>query len=238
MASFRLTQDSGIESGFFKDIVVIIPALDEIATIGHVVRDIKRNISCNVVVVDDGSRDGTGEAALRAGAVVLPHTVRTGAWGAIRTGFRYADKHGYRMAVTMDGDGQHLSSDIHAIINPVASGAADVAIGACPLRASVARQLAWLCLRKLSGLDIADLTSGFRAYNREAYSMLSSSETALLDYQDMGVLMLLRNKGFTITEINVTMCPRASGHSRIFSSWVAVFRYLLLTIILCLAKIK
>lgn len=218
--------------------VVLIPALNEVATIADLVASVQRQVCPHVVVIDDCSVDGTGHAAMMAGAVVLSHTIRTGAWGAIRTGFRYALKHGYDIAVTMDGDGQHLPEHIKTILDPVRSKKTDVAIGSCLCRATVARQVAWHVFRKLSRVGIQDLTSGFRAYNQKAFSMLSSNETALLDYQDVGVLMLLKKKEITVLEIPVTMCHRVAGHSRIFSTWAAVFRYLLLTGILCFSKLR
>ena len=221
-----------------QNMVILIPALNEMATIGHLVREIRQRVTCHVVVIDDGSQDDTAAVAMAAGAMVLPHTLCAGAWAAIRTGFRYARQKGYDIVVTMDADGQHLPEYIETIVEPVRSGKTDVVIGACLCRASAARQMAWWSFRKLSRLRIQDLTSGFRAYNRNAFSVLSANETALLDYQDVGVLMLLKKKRVSILEIPVPMCLRVSGHSRIFSTWLAVFRYLLLTGILCLSKLR
>jgi len=221
-----------------KTTVVIIPAYNEAETIGTLVRQLKQRITDHVIVVDDSSTDSTVTAARASGAVVLPHTIRTGAWGAIRTGFQYAIKQGYQIAVTMDADGQHLPDAVPAICDHVSAGRSDIAIGSCPFRASLARRIAWAFFRKISRLEINDLTSGFRAYNQQAFSALASIETSLLDYQDVGVLIFLQKKGFTITEIPVTMCQRISGHSRIFSSWAAVFRYLVLTGVLCFSKFK
>lgn len=235
-----VTQMSFLEEEFDcrgdPTLVVLIPAYNEEKTIGNLVRDIRDHITTHVVVIDDGSTDDTSETALSAGAVVLPHTIRTGAWGAIRTGFRYARQYGYQMAVTMDADGQHLPDAINTISRMIIMDKADVAIGSCPVRASSARRIAWTFFRKISRLEIDDLTSGFRAYNRHAFSTLLSLETSLFDYQDMGVLLFLKNKRMRISEMPVTMCQRESGKSRIFSSWFAVFQYLVLTGILCLSK--
>ena len=219
--------------------MIIIPAFNEVQTIGSLIVEIKAaNKEQQVIVVDDASTDGTREAALQAGAVVLSHTLHSGAWGAIRTGFRYAIKHGCQIAVTMDADGQHLPSSLESVIAPVKSNQADVVIGACPFRASKARIIAWTFFRKLSMLEINDMTSGLRAYSHEAVYSLLSGRTSLLDYQDIGVLLYLRQKNFTILEIPVTMSQRISGHSKIFSTWFAVFQYLMLTGILCLSKLK
>ena len=114
----------------------------------------------------------------------------------------------------------------------------DVIVGAYPQRGSFLRRMAWTIFRKLSGITLEDLTSGLRAYNRTAITLLASTSATLLDYQDMGVLILLHKAGLCVQETPILMHPRIDGHSRIFSSWWAVSRYMLHTGILCLARIK
>jgi hypothetical protein len=113
---------------------------------------------------------------------------------------------------------------------------ADVVIGAYPERASPLRQLAWAWFRKLSGFELRDLTSGFRLYNRAAMEVAAADEAMLLDYQDLGTLLLIRQRQLTIAELDVRMNERAVGKSKIFSSWVTVARYMLVTTVLCLAR--
>ncbi len=216
--------------------LVIIPAKNEKATVGDIIRSIKAEVDCEVVVVDDQSTDGTIEEARSAGAQILPLSLHLGAWGAMQTGLRYAENHGYQTAVTIDADGQHPVSHIRALLEPIESGEADVVIGSCTERGSAARRVAWTMLRWMSGLRIRDLTSGFRAYNRAALTLLASREAALIDHQDIAVLLLLQNAGFRIVENEVPMCPRKNGSSRIFNSWWVVMKYMLQTSILCVAK--
>lgn len=217
--------------------VVLIPARNEAATIGPIVEAVKRNLACDVVVIDDASTDGTAGIARAAGATVLPLSCPLGAWGATQAGIRYALKAGYKQALTMDADGQHLPETLPSLLTILASGEADVVIGACTQRGSRARQLAWSYFRKLTGLGIKDLTSGFRAYNAGAMAVLASPEATLLDYQDVGVLLLLRHARLRIEEIPVPMCRRNHGSSRVFPSWLIVGKYMLQTSVLCLAKI-
>ena len=216
--------------------VVLIPAKNEEASVGEVVRQVLSELYCEVVVIDDVSTDRTIQAAKSAGATVLPLAVHLGAWGAIQTGLRYALKTGYRVAVTMDADGQHQPSSVLSLIAPIETREADVVIGACVKRGSRARHLAWMMFRRLSGVGLEDLTSGFRAYNQKAMTLLASRKATLLDYQDLGVLILLRRVGLHVVEKQVEMCPRISGASRIFNSWWVVVRYMLASSILCLAK--
>jgi hypothetical protein len=222
----------------FEPIIILIPAKNEVNTVGKVIAAIKTRFTITVLVIDDASTDNTANVARAAGAKVLPLPFSLGAWGAIQTGLRYAAKQGYQTAITLDADGQHEADSIPILIRPIAEGTSDVVIGACPQRGSWLRRLAWSFFRRLSGLSLEDLTSGLRAYNRQAIQLLASQTATLLDYQDMGVLMLLHKAGLRIQETPICMYPRLDGHSRIFSSWWAVGRYMLYTAILCLAKIK
>ncbi len=218
-------------------LAVLIPALNEEKNIREVIQGVRKAVAGEIVVIDDASSDSTARVARQEGAKVLPLLLRLGAWGATRTGIRYASRHRFEIAVTMDADGQHLPGSIVALIDPIQSNQADVVIGSCTERGSIPRKLSWLFFRKMTGLDVRDLTSGFRAYNAAAISTLMTADTALLDYQDIGVLLALNKAGFRILEVPVRMCPRSSGHSRVFSSWWDVFRYLMFTLILCFAKV-
>jgi len=216
--------------------IALIPAHNEAATAGTIVAQVRELWNCPVVVIDDCSTDATAQAARTAGATVLPLTIQLGAWGAMQTGLRYALRQGYRTAITLDADGQHEPESIGALLEPLASGQTDVSIGAFPERASRARRLAWRYFRGLTGLQIEDITSGFRAYNHAAMRILASGEASLFDYQDVGVLLLLRRQGLRIVEVPVPMQRRANGASRIFRSWRVVGKYMLQTSLLCIAR--
>jgi glycosyltransferase involved in cell wall biosynthesis len=216
--------------------LVLIPARNEAHTVAQVVHDVRETVDLQVVVIDDHSTDDTAAVARSAGATVLRLRHRLGAWGAIQTGLRYALKHGNTVVVTMDADGQHQAAFISALLAPLISRRADVVIGAHPERGSLARHMAWSVFRLVSGIWIRDLTSGFRAYNYEASQLLASDRASLLEYQDLGVLLLLRHAGLRIVETPTPMRPRMSGHSQVFSSWAKVIVYLLHTGILCSLK--
>lgn len=219
------------------DVAVLIPAHNEQTTIGTVVKDVQGVLDCEVVVIDDASTDGTAHMAQVAGATLLPLSVQLGAWGAIQTGIRYALGKGYQIAVTVDGDGQHGASQIGLLLEIIGDQRADVVIGACPGRLSRARRIAWAYFRLLTGLRMEDITSGFRAYNKAAMRVLASREASLLDYQDVGVLLVLRRRGLRISEVPVSMRARRSGGSRVFSSWLVVGRYMLQTSVLSIARV-
>ncbi|MDM8569830.1 glycosyltransferase family 2 protein, partial [Thiotrichales bacterium HSG1] len=203
-----------------NSIVVLIPAKNEVKTVGKVITEIKSKLSATIVVIDDASTDDTIKVSRLAGAIVLSLPFSLGAWGAIQTGLRYAAKHNFKTAITMDADGQHEADSLPILLDGIHKY--DVVIGAYPQRGSLSRQIAWQLFRKLSGINLEDLTSGLRVYNKRAIELLSSKAAILLDYQDMGVLILLHAAGLKVIEIPTLMYPRTNGHSRIFNSWWAV----------------
>lgn len=214
--------------------LIVIPARNEAATIASVIRAVQAQGFDQIVVVSDQSSDDTAALARQAGATVLEPVLPLGAWGAMQTGIRYALRHGYDQVITLDADGQHEPGYIGAMRS--AAHTSDVVIGAYPERGSTARRIAWRYFRWITGFRIEDLTSGFRCYNRAACEVLASEEATLLDYQDLGVLLLLRAAGLRIVEVPVEMYPRVGGPSRIFSSWGRVARYMLESTLLCLAQ--
>lgn len=218
-----------------KRFLVVIPALNEAACIGSVIAQTRAQGNIDVVVVDDGSTDETASVARLSGAMVLKAPLWQGAWGAIQTGIRYAVRHGYSAVVTMDADGQHEPAYLPTLIESAERGA-DVVIAACPSRGSKLRHVAWAYFRFLTGFEFDDLTSGFRYYGPKACRLLAREEATLLDYQDIGVLLLLRHAHLRIAEVPVPMNPRRNGISRVFSSWWTVARYMAETSLLCLAR--
>jgi hypothetical protein len=218
-------------------LAVLVPAWNEEVTVADVVSKIRNDCQYDVIVINDASTDQTAERAAAAGATVLNLPINLGAWGATQTGIRFALKRGYRQVITMDADGQHLPAAIPDLLVPIAAGEADMVIGSCTQRGSRARKMAWRFFRGMTGLEIEDLTSGFRAYDLAAMKILASKKATLLEYQDVGVLLLLIHAGLRMREIKVPMCVRVSGSSKIFSSWFKVAEYLLLTLILCTSHI-
>ncbi len=218
------------------DSLAVIPARDEVTTVGAVVAGVRAAIGCRVLVVDDASTDGTPAAAREAGADVLTLPLGLGAWGASQAGIRYAERHGFPAVVTLDADGQHLPSSLIALFDAQARTGASVVIGTCVERLSTAKRVAWQYLRTLTGLGLRDFTSGLRLYDAAAIRELAAPGASLLDYQDVGVLMLLAKKGLRIVETPTPMRARETGHSRVFASWAVVARYMFNTTILCLSR--
>ena len=218
-------------------LLAVIPARNEAGTVAAIVRGVIASVGCDVLVVSDASTDETMSLASAAGAIVIDLPCRLGAWGATQTGMRYAQRNRYHMVLTLDADGQHHPQQLPALLAEQYRCGANVVIGTYAQRLSAAKRLAWHYFRLLTGIGVQDFTSGLRVYDRRAVRTLASREASLLDYQDLGVLMLLRKKGLTLHETPTVMSPRHQGGSRVFSSWRMVSRYMLHTTVLCFAQL-
>lgn len=228
---FKISDESQIDTP--SRLAIIIPAFDESATVASVITQAKQSSAdCHVFVVDDCSSDNTGRLAGEAGATVLTMPYRAGAWNSVQAALLYAMKSGdYDFYITLDADGQHHPGYIPTLVDHARRNNIDLVIGSCPERGSVTRKIAWSFFAALTRLGIRDMTSGFRGYSREAVQCLLSKEATLLDYQDLGVLLLLRRHGFRCSEVSVPMEIRADGCSRVFHSWWAVMSYIVKTCI-------
>ena len=142
------------------DVTVVIPAYNESGRIGRVVRAVRRD--WQVLVVDDGSSDGTAGEASAAGARVVRLPTNRGYIAALKRGFREADG---EVLVTFDADGEHRSADIARLVEPVRRDDYDLVLGA---RATIPRPserlLNAIARRRV---DVSDTGTGFRALNRD-----------------------------------------------------------------------
>ena len=234
-----LGKNMGAGTPWLKNVAVIIPAWNEEASVGSIIQDVfdqYHDEQLSVIVVDDASQDQTSQIVRETRAEVITLAKHMGAWGAIQTGLRYALHKGAKFMVTMDADGQHDPISLGPLLHPVVERQADVSIGSFPARGSTSRHLSWHVFRGLSKLPVQDLTSGLKAYNRRAASLLLNPHIHLLEYQDLGTLLYLRKNGMKLVEVPVYMKARQSGRSRIFHSWKSVLKYLVLSTILCVAK--
>lgn len=218
-------------------LAIVIPARNEALSVAQVVARVRAAAAdAMIIVVDDASTDDTAPLARAAAATVLSLPVQLGAWGATQTGLRFAIRHGARAVLTMDADGQHHADSIAALLAAQQRSNADLVIGSAPERLSRPKRLARLYFRLIAGLQVRDFTSGFRLYSARAARLLCFRHATLFDYQDLGVLMLLKNYGMSVIEAKVQMSERHHGMSRIFSSWGHVARYMALTTMVCLAR--
>jgi len=160
---------------------VIVPAYNEEMTVGDVIERLLRYFRREeLVVVDDGSRDRTGEIARSKGVRVLTHLVNRGLGGALGTGIAYALRRDARLIVTFDADGQHLVADALRVMAPVAEGRADFSVGSrlkgdtsqMPLVKRFGNFVLDGITALFAGRFVSDSQSGLRCFNRECASRI------------------------------------------------------------------
>ena len=153
---------------------IVVPAFNEAGMIGEVIADL-RSVFSNVVCVDDGSGDDTGEVALRAGAHLVRHPVNLGQGAAIQTGVEYARRQpGAQVFATFDADGQHRVKDLVTMIDRLGTGDVDVVIGTRfgpgvsrpPLLKRVVLQTATRLSPRGRKLGLTDTNNGLRVFNK------------------------------------------------------------------------
>jgi glycosyltransferase involved in cell wall biosynthesis len=202
--------------------IAIVPALNEAESIGRVIREIRdADPGFEILVVDDGSDDGTGGIAEAAGARLLRLPFNLGIGGAVQTGYRYALANGFDIAVQVDGDGQHDPSQLRLILEPLVAGDADIVIGsrfagAGSYRASRVRRLGMRLFAAIVSLivrqSLTDTSSSFRAVNRRSLSLFAA------DYphgflETVEATVLAGKYRLRLKEVPVTMRERELGRS-------------------------
>jgi glycosyltransferase involved in cell wall biosynthesis len=212
--------------------LAIVPAYNEEGSVARVVAGLREHApDFDVLVVDDGSTDRTGAAAEQAGATVIQHPFNLGIGGAVQSGYKYALRHGYDVAVQVDGDGQHDPSYIRMLLEELESnGRADMVCGSrfrenAGYRVPRSRRLGIMffsvILSRLVGERITDPTSGFRMTGRRAIELFAGDYPH--DYPEVEVLLMLHKNDLRMREVAVSMNERFSGHSSITNTLSAYY---------------
>lgn len=203
-----------------SETLVIIPAYNEEAALPGVLADLHERFGdFDVVVIDDGSTDRTSEVARAAGAAVVTLPFNLGVGGALRTGFRYAVRHGYGRAVQLDADGQHDAAEVHGLLAALdgadlvigsrfADGAGTYHVGRSRRSAMRVMQQA---VRLLSGETFSDTSSGFRAFGPGALDLFSRQYPIDFLSDSIEALLSALAAGLTVVEVPVRMHERAGG---------------------------
>lgn len=205
-----------------SDTLVIIPAYNEADALPATLVSLSTAYpDLDVIVVDDGSADNTSEVARAGGATVITLPYNLGIGGALRTGFLYAVRHGYRRAVQFDGDGQHTASEIAVLLDSLDAGT-DLAIGSrftstgadyevSGARSGAMHLLRWL-VRLLTGERFTDTTSGFRGFSRPMLEFFAAHYP--VEYMEsVEALILAHGAGYTVREVPVRMSERGGGRA-------------------------
>ena len=205
------------------ELMVVISTRNNATDIAHLLRRVQALVKAPVVVVDNRSTDATCHLAEQNGARVLRPLLAMTSWGSLQTGIRHALAHGYSSVVTIDAEGRYEVEELPILL--AARGQANMAVAYFAARDSLPRRAAWQWFRWVTGLDLRDFVSGFRLYDRAAMEVAASAEATLLDYQDIGTLLLMRRQGLHMAEVALSMHTPRVDRSRIFRSWANAVRY-------------
>lgn len=225
-------------------LAVILPAYEEAASIAAVVREVRRACpQAEILVVDDGSEDATGEQARAAGARVLKLPFNCGIGGAVQAGLSLALAGDSELFARLDGDGQHDPGDLPRLLARFEGGECDFVLGSRFLRAEGFQTTAlrragsrWFStlLRLICRLRVSDPTSGFWLANRAAAEVLHDRYAS--DYPEVDSLVHLAGRGLRIAEEPVTMRERGAGRSSIDAA-AAVYYMIKVTLALLMVRI-
>jgi hypothetical protein len=214
---------------FRGKVAILVPAFNEAENIGHVL-DLMPEEVCGVptavLVVDDGSRDGTGDVAAEHGAAVARHVTNRGGGAALRTGYRLMVESGAEVVVTLDADGQHLPAEMERLVRPVLGGEVDVAHGSRVLgqadRNHFARELGIVFFNRLvsaiTRTQVTDCSNGYRAVRTTVLPQLVLRQE---QFHTSEFMIEAIKREIPAREVPITVEQRLHGHSK----KPAVFRY-------------
>ena len=203
--------------------LIIVPAFNEGKNIYNVVTSIKNdNVSEDVVVINDCSKDNTYFEARKAGAEVINLSENLGIGGAVQTGYIYAMNKGYDVAVQIDGDGQHDSKDLKKLIRQLEENNLDMVIGSRFIEKTnyipnVFRAIGIKYFSKLVSIlcrsNYYDTTSGYRLVNKKGIKLFAKYYPQ--DYPEVETIVYACKNGLKVNEIGVNMRQRYEGKSSI-----------------------
>jgi len=203
--------------------LLIIPAYNEADNLAALVREIQTKApGYDYIIINDGSTDHTAKVCCQHQLNVIHLGNNLGIGGAVQTGYLYAIRHNYDIAIQIDGDGQHDPAYLDALIMPLVEDEADFTIGSRFIenegfQSSGLRRagIRWLdtILKTGTGLDITDATSGFRACNQKVMQIFVSYYPK--DYPEPETIADLYRHKLRILEVPVIMRERQSGVSSI-----------------------
>ncbi|WP_373230226.1 glycosyltransferase family 2 protein [Cohnella sp.] len=204
--------------------LAIVPAFNEEESIEAVIRNIwaVKEYQIDVLVVNDCSGDNTSQKCKDLGIKYIDLPCNLGIGGAMQTGYKYASKNGYDIALQIDGDGQHNPQYIGQLIQPLAEGKADMVIGSRYIdkkgyQSTFMRRMGInyfsFLIRLLTGETVKDPTSGFRACNKKVIHMFAHRYPQ--DYPEPEAIVYLKRREFKLTEVSIEMSQRTGGKSSI-----------------------
>jgi glycosyltransferase involved in cell wall biosynthesis len=213
---------SGLNVGQSGRTVVVMPAWNEAGSVAAVIAEVRCALpGAEVLVIDDFSSDATAAVARGAGARVISNVFNLGVGGAMRVGFRYAAEHGYDNLIQIDADGQHDPSFAPALLAGLSPRPGPALIIAARFDSSedypVPRAQRWAMkllashLSRVTGQRLTDVTSGYRAYNRDAIALFARTYPSDYLADTVESLVIAHQAGTRISQLPTVMRRRATG---------------------------
>jgi hypothetical protein len=213
---------AGLPERFRDRIAIVIPAYNEEDNIAHVLERIPDSVcgvGTAVLVMDDGSRDRTGEIAREHGAAVARHVTNLGGGAALRTGYRLMVDSGARIVVTLDADGQHRPEEMAKLVQPILDGTVDMAHGSRVLGHAepnhFAREMGIVFFNRLvsaiTRTKVTDCSNGYRAVRATVLPQLVLRQE---QFHTSEFMIEAIKRGIPATEVGVTVDQRLHGHSK------------------------
>jgi len=206
-------------------VVVVIPAYQATATIRDVITRTQATLPpAQIIVVDDGSTDGTADAG-RRGTTLITHPRNRGKGAALRTGIRQATARGASVVVTIDADAQHPPEEIPRLLQPILEGRSDLVLGArnrdqaMPISRRFTNWLSATLASRIGGQPVRDAQTGFRAFTREVAERVQPAGNRY-EYEANFLLDALR-AGFRVVSVDVPTIYGARSH---FRAWGDTWR--------------
>ncbi len=215
-------RQTGLPERFRDKVAILVPAYNEAESIGQVLDQMPVEVcgvGTAVLVVDDGSRDGTGDIAAEHGAAVARHVINRGGGAALRTGYRLMVDSEAKIVVTLDADGQHLPSEMERLVKPVLDGEVDLAHGSRVLgqaeRNHLARELGIVFFNRLVSLitrtHVTDCSNGYRAVRATVLPQLVLRQE---QFHTSEFMIEAIKRGIPAKEVPITVERRLHGHSK------------------------
>ena len=226
-------------------ILFVIPAYNESANIGKVLKDIKKNVNyADILVINDCSKDNTAEIVKKNKVKCITNVFNMRYAWAVQVGIKYARDNNYDYVIQMDADGQHLAVEAEKLYKEIKKKKVDIVIGSryikntgyhCPFFRRIGTKFFEFIIKIFTGNKIADPLSGFQCLNKDVINYYAGYGN-YPEFPDANLVIEMLLKGYKISEIPVKMKLRENGES-MHSGIIKPIKYMITQIYICIVLV-